>query len=268
MTILGRDRHLHAACFDELDEALRALGVADTVFLNAHEFSVPEDGVVYNLENVGLQVSPHAFEGHVVWDFSARNVTAFRHHRQTVAGKVVLHVPVGYHPTMERFAKVPSSECAYDVAFCGAMNVRRYTILSALQRAGLRVLVVPHHLYGLERDRLLAQSRLALGILFYPDGLHTVLRTAHCTANRLPILSEYAPEAPAWALLQVGYDGYVDRAVELVRRRREVLDAIADAQYVVFRMHPMTLPAIEPGAAKSVSRALERSGDVPEGVLS
>ena len=239
--ILGRERHVHAACFTELDAAVADLAGGRTVALNAHAFphEVPIGAVVYNLENVGIQVgaSPLAFLGHELWDFSRRNVEAWH-----AAGRAVAHVPVGYHPSMERFRRLPAEACEHDVVFTGAMNDRRRAVLDALRQRGLRVAVVPYDLYGAQRDQILSRSRMALNMLYYEEGTHPVLRTAHLVANGVPVLCEHAPEAPTWALLQCAYGDLVERCAELLGRRREVLDHLADSSYVALRMHPMTLP--------------------------
>ena len=77
--ILGRDVHLHAACFDEINTAVDQLLASSCdprrVVFNAHAFPdrVPPDAIVYNFENVDVQVSGSAFVDHEIWDFSERN---------------------------------------------------------------------------------------------------------------------------------------------------------------------------------------------------
>lgn len=238
--ILGPD-NVHASCFEELNTAVEALAGTRKVVFNAHDVPeswIPEGAIVYNLENVGIQVSPWAFQGRKLWDFSRRNVENWRK-----SGREVTYVPVGYHHSMERFKKVPWDECQYDVVFCGAPNERRNYILDALVERGLRVCQVPHTLYGPERDKLLATSRLALNVLYYEQGTHPVLRSAHAVANWLPILCENSPEMPDWALLRCDYKDLVNKATYFVRRRREWLDHFAEAAYLAFHMSPMTLPS-------------------------
>lgn len=249
--ILGRDHHAYAPCFDEIDAAVAALRAPDDapVVFNAHQFpgAIPPDAVVYNLENRGQIHSIARFASVVptLWDFSRRNVDVWRQDGPDGvlgARPDVLHVPIGYHASMERFQKRPWDACDYDVVFAGAVNERRAQILDALRRRGLRVCLVPDTLYGAGRDDLLSRSRLALNMLFYETGAHPVLRSAHCAANRLPVLCEHAPETPDWCLLSSPYVELVDRAETLVRRRREYADHLAESAYVAFRMNPMRLP--------------------------
>ncbi len=211
--ILGRDRHPASACFDELEAALVALGRGDVV-LNAHAFpdEIPPGAVVYNLENVGIQVQTDAFEGHEIWDFSARNVAAWK-----AAGRRATHVPIGWHPSMERFAMRPWSERDIDVVFCGCVNPRRQLVIDALRDRGLAVRVIaPGEAYGAERDEILSRSKVALNLLFHLDGTFPVLRAAHAAANRLPMIHEWADEMPSWVGTGRAYSELVARCCRAV----------------------------------------------------
>lgn len=237
--ILGVDVHPAAQCFVELDEAITAMRGPDAapVCLNAHTFPnlVPEDGIVYNLENVGVQVDDDAFQGHTLWDFSLRNVEAWK-------GRAT-HVPVGYHPTMERFAMLPYEERDIDVVLTGCLNDRRARILVALAEAGLAVATIePGQAYGAKRDAVLARSKLALNVLFHPDGVHPVLRSAHCAANRLPVVCEQAPETPEWVSLVCAYERIVDGVLALLEEGALANVHFAARSYEAFRDHPMVLP--------------------------
>jgi hypothetical protein len=243
--ILGLDRHPAAHCFDEIDDAISALqreNADDRLFVfNAHAFpeEIPADGIVFNCENVPGQVDAHSFLGHRVVDFSARNVVAWKH----LADRAVKHVPVGYHPSMERFAMYPLEHRDIDVVLTGCVNSRRLSILQALERHGIRVAVVgPGVAYGRERDLgVLARSKLALNMLFYPDGTYPVLRGAHCVANRLPMVSEVAPEMPSWAGEAVAY-GALSLEVVATLANYEEAEAAALRNYEAFRAQPMVLP--------------------------
>ena len=212
--ILGRDRHPASACFDELNAAVEALlpAGAATVCFNAHVFPdrLPAGAIVYNLENVGIQVSAEAFPGHEVWDFSRRNVDAWRE-----AGRVaseVRHVPVAFHPSMQRFEMRPWEERTIDVVFAGALNARRSQLIDDLRARRLNVAHIPHGVYGAQRDAVLARSKLALNPLFYERGMFPSLRACHAIANHLPVLSERAPEMPEWCLLASPYEEIVGAA--------------------------------------------------------
>ena len=241
--ILGRDIHLHAACFDEIssavDQLLAAGGDPRRVVFNAHAFPnrVPPGAIVYNWENVDVQVSGSAFADNEIWDFSARNATRWSERRHPVR-----HVPAGYHPSMERFEPLPWRERDVDVVFAGCMNPRRQRVLEELGRHGLRTMVLSTA-YGPERDKMLARARLAVNMLFYEEGTFAVLRSAHCAANRLPVIAEAANEAPPWAYpAPVSYDQTVDACRELLAGGEETLVSTAEEALRRFRLHPLKLP--------------------------
>ena len=244
--ILGRRRHVHSACFDELDAAVSALlreqGRTDTtVCFNAHSFpaEIPEGAIVFNLESMGLQTSTNLFGHHEIWDFSERNVRTWRE-----AGRDVRHVPIGHHPSMRRFVRRSRHERDIDVVFAGTPNVRRSKILAELVSKGLKVVHVPHTSYGEERDSILSRAKLALNVLFYTDACYPVLRSAHAIANGLPILCETGPEMPAWCTCSTDYDQIVDRVVELLGSPTALDDEAATA-YDMFRRTPMVIPTGE-----------------------
>lgn len=235
----GRETHPASACFDELNDAIEAL-TSTQVALNAHTFpnDIPPGAIVYNLENIPAQVTTDAFPGHAIWDFSARNVELWK-----AAGRDAVHVPVGYHPSMERFTMRPWEERDIDVVFTGCLNDRRIAILNELAGRGLNVVTVgPTEEYGASRDAILARSKMALNMLFHDGGTYPVLRAAHAAANKLPMLSEAAPEMPEWLHAPaVPYSELADRAVSFLRSQYEV-EHCAESTYEMFKGEPMTVP--------------------------
>jgi len=242
--ILGRDVHLHAACFDEIatavDQLLVDAGDPRTVAFNAHAFPdrVPPGAIIYNLENVDVQVSGDAFPEYEVWDFAERNVSRWRGPRRAVH-----HVPPGHHSSMERFRPLPWSARDVDVVFVGCMNARRQRVLNALARQGLRTMALSTT-YGPERDEILARAKLAVNMLYYEGGTFAVLRSAHCAANSVAVVSETANEAPTWAYpAPAPYAQIVDSCRELLAAGERKLADEADEALRRFREHPLKLPA-------------------------
>ena len=234
--ILGRESHVHAACFDEIDRAVSAL-TDRVVCFNAHAFPdrIPAGAVVYNLENVPHQIAPEWFDGFEVWDFSRRSVEF-----AAKGGRAWKHVPVGYHSSMKRFDRCAPREREIDVVFAGAMNARRAAVLEGFSRRGLRVVHVPSALYGAGRDRILARAKLALNMLFYEGGVFPALRVAHLVANGVPVLSERCEEG--WDFVETcGYDELIERAEELARE--DELDLRADRALRIFEARPMMAPS-------------------------
>ncbi len=233
-----------AKLFAELNDAVEALADGRTICLNAHVSpgDIPKGAIVWNQENVPLQVDTTMYQGHEVWDFSERNCEAWR-----AAGRDVTHVPVGYHPTMERFAMRPWNERDIDVILTGCMNDRRQHILDALDARGLVVAHMPPGTYGKNRDDLLSRSKVAIAPLFYPTGVYGTLRAAHCAANRVPLVSELAADTPSWVAPGVEYDDLVNAIVALVASPSEAQEQ-AERVYQAFRACPMRLPGPDPWA--------------------
>ena len=228
--ICGLATQTFAQCFVELDDAIRAM-TPRTVALNAHRAEAPADAIIFQTENIPRQVPDYAtrWAGRTIWDFSASNAAKYD----------AIHVPVGFHPSMQRFRR--AKDLDIDVIFSGAINDRRAQILNALQRLGLKVVVVPPRLYGRGRDALLARAKLALNMLFYPDGVFPALRVAHLLANDVPVLSERCAEG--WDYVpSVPLDEMVDMAEYLCKS-----DSArgADAKHAAeqFRASPMVLPS-------------------------
>jgi hypothetical protein len=226
--ICGRFEHPPSACFDEVDAAVRTM-TARLVAFNAHAFPAPPGAIIFNTENLPAQVPDwkERYAGHELWDMSARNCA--------LTG--AKHVPIGYHPSMQRFERAPVLDI--DVIFTGSLNQRRHDVLRALAERGLVVRHVPPGVYGAQRDAQLARAKLALNMLFYEDGMYPTLRAAHLIANRVPILSEWAPEAPPWCGAVVHYRGLVDAVVDRVRHTDE---EATETRLLHFRDYPMVLP--------------------------
>lgn len=243
--ILGLDRNQDGLCFAELDAAVSAL-TTRTVCFNAHAYpdQVPKDAVVFNLENVGTQVPRTAFEGHEIWDFSERNVKAW-------ARANVKHVPIGYHPSMERFQMRPWEERDIDVILVGSLNARREKVLRELVRAGLHVWVVPPGTkYGAERDEMLSRSKLALNVLYDGTYLYPVLRAAHLVANKVPMLSEYAIDGtPEWATVERGSYIHLAQFAAAYVQSEKRLTRGAELAYDMFKKTALTLPEDACGAS-------------------
>jgi glycosyltransferase involved in cell wall biosynthesis len=63
-------------------------------------------------------------------------------------------------------------------------------VLREIEAAGLSLLRVPFGIYGIERDKLLAQARLCLNIHFYESAIFESVRCSYLALNDLPVLSE------------------------------------------------------------------------------
>lgn len=231
------------ACFREIDDAVTSLvGANDRVYFNAHAapHTVPSDRIVFNLENVAVQIPATIFvPRQQIWDFSARNVAYWR-----ASGRNAIHVPVGFHPSMVRFSPKSGPERDIDVVFVGCLNPRRQAILSGLRERGLRVEAL-YGAYGAHRDAILARAKIMLNMLFYENGVFPILRHIHGAANRLVTVAEAATETAPWVHPEpVPYTSLVERIVELARAPIPTLDAIAIQAFDRVRANLLALPAV------------------------
>lgn len=203
--------------------------------LNGHAFpaEIPTCATVWNFENVGVQLQSESFDGvSELWDFSKRNVWRWR-------PRPAMHVPVGYHQTMTRFERAKVLDI--DVVHMGAMNDRRQRVLDDLSSRRLKVVNIPHGVYGQERDAILARAKLALNLLFYETGVFPALRAAHLIANHVPLLSEEAPEIGQWPTMREKYVDLATKAVDLLKAA-DRLPKLADECLARFKAMPLMLP--------------------------
>lgn len=223
--ILGLGLQPHARCFEEINRAVAQMTTRLVVF-NAHTSPfVPTNAIVYNFENIPQQLNPARWANHEVWDFNEANAAKYW----------AKYVPIGYHPSMECFKPQPIK--LWDVIFFGSINERRTKVIEGLRNKGLTVQTL-FGVYGEDRDRAIASSRLAINMFYYEGGVFPALRVAHCVANKVPIVSEYCSDG--WDFLEhVPYEGLVD---EVCRALSTDLHERAERAYQAFKKMPFVLP--------------------------
>jgi len=253
LVVIEPDGYPHAAALADLVEsfqhAFAELGVAVEVVCNkvseqgmnlvfaAHLIgtraiadSLPANTVLVNLEQLrgnkleAGSIYADLMSRFTVWDHSRRNIAELR----ALTGNLHVHrIGIGFAPGMQSIA--PAAEQPTDVLFYGSLNDRRRAILKALQQAGLRV----RHLfgvYGAERDRAIAETKVVLNVHFYEDSIHEIVRTSYLLANGKAVVCECNADTEIdddvrRAMVAVPYDGLVAACIDLVKddaRRREV----------------------------------------------
>ena len=216
------------------------------------------DAIVFNTEQVNVKsanrtswfdAAPERWARHLFLDYSATNVAALRSRGITVA-----HCPLGYTPRMERhWPNVPQD---IDVLWYGSNTHWRQPILETLARAPLRFCTV-NGVYGVERDRLIARSKVVLNLHAWAERpIFEVFRASHVWSNRKCLVSEDGsidPELEALARRAsavVPRDQIVEACLELVddhKKRR----AVEERGYAAWR---------ETSMAASLERALAEIG--------
>jgi hypothetical protein len=252
VTVVSPPGYPHAAAFQEVAEALhhglRALGHDSTlgtdldvrgrqhVLLGANLLGLagrrpPEGAILYNLEQV--QEGSPWFDGglldlyrrHRLWDYSRLNADALV--RLGVPRPAL--VPVGWVPELER---IPPAEEDVDVLFYGSVNERRRDLLVELERRGARVHAACG-VYGAERDRLVARSRIVLNVHFYEARVFEIVRVSYLLANGRVVVSERGADPEEERPFESGvafapYQALADRCLELLARpdeRRRIAEA-------------------------------------------
>lgn len=214
--------------------------------LHLWSHSVPDDAILYNLEQIDHEspwITPELlarFRRHTVWDYSERNREAL------AAAHGITHVmrlPVGHSPGLERIAHDGRQDV--DVLFYGSPNDRRIAVLEALARFGVKV----HPLfgvYGAERDAWIARSKIVLNMHYYDAQVFEQVRVSYLLANACFVVSESGdPEAECewqdglvfapYARLVETCLGYLerDRARDRIRLRgRELMRARPQSDYL------------------------------------
>jgi len=200
--------------------------------------TLPVDCIVYNTEQIesGSPFDSAGYRGllgrHPVWDYSALNVERLA---PLLGHGCLYHVPVGYAPELARIERSDLKDI--DVLFYGSLNVRRQRVIAALEAGGARVHCA-YGVYGAERDRLIARSRLVLNVHFYPTNIFEMVRVSYLLANRTAVVSERStgteivPELTD-AVAFASYEDLVETCVSLLRddARRQ---ALADRAFECF----------------------------------
>ncbi len=216
VTIMRPDGYVEANAFQEIAEAYRcgfeALGHrailtentltpdgVNIVFgVNAfREFPAlhfPPNVVLVNLEQF-VAGSPWftpsllaAYGAHVLWDYSAANIAAFR-----AAGLQgpMSRVPVG---TMPQLSRIPQAAQDIDVLFYGALSERRLRIAQELKASGVAVQCIAG-VYGAERDRWIARAKVVLMLRNAETyRIFEIVRGAYLMSNGKAIVSEWDDE--------------------------------------------------------------------------
>jgi len=199
----------HAAAFDELvsslSSALRDLGcetdVSSDELLGREHVNLivganlikpgselPANSIILNFEQgEALRREPYYLDRlgrHAVLDYSAKNAERIRQE----TGNPHVHVlDIGYSAALTRI--LPAVVQDVDVLFYGSVNPRRRHVLDGLEAAGLKVKTL-FGVYGEERDRWIARSKLVLNLHFYEDKVHEIVRTFYLLANRKAVVCE------------------------------------------------------------------------------
>jgi hypothetical protein len=211
VSIISPHNYLHSEAFRELGEtihyALLEMGhdsmvtsqtdipdrqhiILGSNLLPFYPSKLSSHSILYNLEQIAPD-SPWLQSGfldilrqYTVWDYSQSNIEQL-----TCLGITSAQlVPIGYMPQLTRIYPADEGE-DIDILFYGSLNERRWHIIRSLQAHGVKA-EAAFGLYGKERDRLIARSKIILNIHFYEAKVFEVVRASYLLANQRFVISE------------------------------------------------------------------------------
>jgi tetratricopeptide (TPR) repeat protein len=277
VTVISPPGYVHAAAFREVAETLayglEALGHDVTlgtdpraagrrhIVLGANLLPhtnerLLEGSILYNLEQVAPDspwLTPALLElyrTYPVWDYSALNADAL----VAMGLPRPQLVPIGWMPQLRR---IPSLEEDIDVLFYGSMNERRAAVLHDLERRGARVHAA-FGVYGDERDRLIARSRVVLNVHYYEAKVFEIVRVSYLLGNGRAVVSERGADPAQEAPFEQGvafapYEGLVDTCLRLLgepETRQRLANAgqlVMSARLQVNYLEPVLTSFTRPG---------------------
>ncbi|MBO0878831.1 MAG: hypothetical protein J2P17_00240 [Mycobacterium sp.] len=180
----------------------------------------PGTSIVYQLVPVSEYtlrmgwVQPDVLRRNIVWDYSRHNVEQLR-----ARGVHAHYVPIGHHRCLQKV--VPAPEKDVDVLFYGSGTPRRLAIVSALRRAGLRVV----HIDGVYADALnaiIARAKVVLNLHMYKEyRVLESVQVGYLMSNRKAVVAEVNgyddDDELGDGIAAVPYRQLVDTCVDLVR---------------------------------------------------
>jgi SAM-dependent methyltransferase len=241
ITLIRPEGFLHTEAFREVAETLqfglRSIGhtariqenvvdgAATNLILGSHLLSpadallLPFGSILYNLEQLGGPSLPKQFYEvavkHQMWDYSLKNIDTWNVMK---CAYLPVHVPLGYVLELSRIkAQRPQD---IDVLFYGSLNERRIRVVKDLKDAGVKVHTA-FGVYGEERDKLIARSKIILNVHFYDAKIFEIVRVSYLLANSKAVVTECCSGAEleqglADSLLGCPYDSLVNGCLSLL----------------------------------------------------
>jgi hypothetical protein len=196
-----------------------------------YDIKISPNSILYNLEQITpdspwLQPALLAIlQQYPVWDYSQNNIKEF----VQLGITSVQYLPIGYVPQLTR---IDQAEEDIDVLFYGSLNERRWHIIQSLKAHGVKAEAV-FGVYGNERDKLIARSKILLNIHFYEAKVFEVVRVSYLLANQRFVISERGSNPVEEAAFSTGvvfadYEDLVKTCLDFLSRsedRRVVAEA-------------------------------------------
>jgi hypothetical protein len=196
------------------------------------------DCIIYQLEQLSDRegwFQPHHLDLFrrvgAVWDYSPENINFL----QAKGIDNVRLLPIGFHEALRTIRK---SACPdIDVLFYGSLNPRRQAVLDDLARTNTvqRLFGV----YGEERDRFVARSKVVLNVHFYDAQIMEQPRISYLLNNRCFVVSEESKINPFGDGLVIAPYGQLAETCRAWLKNPGDRDQVAQAGFERFRGQPM-----------------------------
>ncbi|MEO8755016.1 MAG: hypothetical protein ABI624_20320 [Casimicrobiaceae bacterium] len=182
---LGHDVSMH---FNEIRTGATNIVIGCHLLDASQIAEMPAATVIVNTEQIGDDMPWSAsilqwatqFE---TWDYSERNLA-----RLTASGaKKTRLLGIGFHEKMARIGKAAQQDI--DVLFYGSVNERRLKILRQLQASGCALHAV-FGVFGEERDKLIARSKVVLNMHQFDAQIFEVVRVFYLMTNAKAVVTE------------------------------------------------------------------------------
>lgn len=150
---------------------------------------VPKQSVVINTEQVfndQTEWNSNIFKwtsSFETWDYSERNVAKLRE----IGARNPKLLRLGFHEKLARIQKPDLQDI--DVLFYGSIGERRQKVIDALKAAGCNTHAV-FGVYGVERDKLIARSKVVLNMHHYDSKIFEIVRVFYLMTNSKAVVGE------------------------------------------------------------------------------
>ncbi len=184
--------------------------------------TIPANTIILNTEQLGGVYTEWRdrlgkwFESGIgLWDYSPANIDVIR----GMGVENVKLLNIGYQPELKRIPE--DIEQDVDVLFYGSINERRKVVLQELVDRGIKLKVLSG-VYGTERDKWVARSKVILNHHFYESQIFEIVRVFYLLTNAKPVVAEINDETVVDQRFRDGvvgmpYDRLVDTVCDLVQ---------------------------------------------------
>lgn len=202
-----------------------------TIFINTEQVGEGPD-----IWNQRIQYFVSRFPS---WDYAPGNIDRFKF----LGIREPLLMRIGYHPQLRRIT--PQKEYDIDVLFYGAINEDRAAILAQLEAAGLRVTSL-FGVFGEERDRYIARSKLVLNLHQHQSKVFEILRVHYLMNNAKAVVAQHDEDSQMMpdyldGIIAAPHNQIVDACLQIASCRATIQEYEQKAISTIKRMDAVAM---------------------------